>query len=63
MIPVLDGRALLYSFESTPEVRIGVAFGGNQSQPATEVPGVRAWLVYFSPLIVHSQIKLQGGFF
>lgn len=44
MIPVLDGRALLYSFESTPEVRIGVAFGGNQSQPATEVPGVRAWL-------------------
>nr|GLL35835.1 synaptotagmin-5-like [Ipomoea trifida] len=43
-IHVLDGRALLYSFESTPEVRIGVAFGGNQSQPATEVPGVRAWL-------------------
>nr|GMD86518.1 synaptotagmin-5-like isoform X2 [Ipomoea batatas] len=37
-IHVLDGRALLYSFESTPEVRIGVAFGGNQSQPATEVP-------------------------
>lgn len=47
MIPILDGRALLYSFISTPEVRIGVAFGsgGSQSLPATELPGVSSWLV------------------
>ncbi|KAG5073265.1 hypothetical protein JHK86_008476 [Glycine max] len=40
--PILDGKALLYSFISTPEVRIGVAFGsnGSQSLPATEWPGV-----------------------
>nr|GMD00046.1 synaptotagmin-5-like isoform X2 [Ipomoea batatas] len=47
LIPVLDGKAILYSFVSTPEVRIGIAFGsgGSQSLPATEVPGVSAWLV------------------
>ncbi|XP_019189776.1 PREDICTED: synaptotagmin-5-like isoform X1 [Ipomoea nil] len=46
-IPVLDGKAILYSFISTPEVRIGIAFGsgGSQFLPATEVPGVSAWLV------------------
>ena len=45
--PILDGKALLYSFVSTPEVRIGVAFGsgGSQSLPATELPGVSSWLV------------------
>lgn len=45
--PILDGQALLYAFESTPEVRIGVAFGtGNGSTlPATELPGVSTWLV------------------
>ncbi|KAL8188597.1 hypothetical protein R6Q57_029885 [Mikania cordata] len=45
--PILDGKAILYSFVSTPEVRIGVAFGsgGSQSLPATEVPGVSSWLV------------------
>ncbi|RZC02143.1 Multiple C2 and transmembrane domain-containing protein 1 isoform C [Glycine soja] len=44
--PILDGKALLYSFVSTPEVRIGVAFGsgGSQSLPATEWPGVSSWL-------------------
>ncbi|XP_019457985.1 PREDICTED: extended synaptotagmin-1-like isoform X2 [Lupinus angustifolius] len=44
--PVLDGKALLYSFASTPEVRIGIAFGsgGSQSLPATEWPGVSSWL-------------------
>lgn len=47
LIPILDGRAFLYSFISTPEVRIGVAFGsgGSQSLPATELPGVSSWLV------------------
>lgn len=45
--PILDGQALLYSFESNPEVRIGVAFGtGNgNSLPATEFPWVSTWLV------------------
>ncbi|XP_010549122.1 PREDICTED: extended synaptotagmin-1 [Tarenaya hassleriana] len=45
--PILEGMALLYSFVSTPEVRIGVAFGsgGGQSLPATELPGVSSWLV------------------
>ncbi|KAK4800095.1 hypothetical protein SAY86_025460 [Trapa natans] len=45
--PVLEGKALLYSFLSVPEVRIGVAFGsgGSQSLPATELPGVSSWLV------------------
>ncbi|CAL0322228.1 unnamed protein product [Lupinus luteus] len=44
--PILDGKALLYSFVSTPEVRIGIAFGsgGSQSLPATEWPGVSSWL-------------------
>ena len=47
--PILDGRAVLYSFVSTPEVRIGVAFGsgGSQSLPATELPGVSFYLVGF----------------
>ncbi|XAR51289.1 hypothetical protein NMG60_11005883 [Bertholletia excelsa] len=47
LMPVLDGKAILYSFISTPEVRIGVAFGsgGSQSLPATELPGVNSWLV------------------
>lgn len=46
LMPILDGRAALYSFVSTPEVRIGVAFGsGSQSLPATELPGVSSWLV------------------
>ncbi|KAK9071840.1 hypothetical protein SSX86_008270 [Deinandra increscens subsp. villosa] len=45
--PILDGKAILYSFVSTPEVRIGIAFGsgGSQSLPATELPGVSSWLV------------------
>eukprot|EP00252_Welwitschia_mirabilis_P021688 TRINITY_DN5627_c0_g1_i1.p1 TRINITY_DN5627_c0_g1~~TRINITY_DN5627_c0_g1_i1.p1 ORF type:complete len:842 (-),score=186.13 TRINITY_DN5627_c0_g1_i1:179-2704(-) len=44
-IPILDGQAILYSFESTPEVRIGIAFGGgNQTLPATELPLVSSWL-------------------
>ncbi|KFK39172.1 hypothetical protein AALP_AA3G209700 [Arabis alpina] len=45
--PTLEGKAMLYSFVSNPEVRIGVAFGGGgaQSLPATELPGVSSWLV------------------
>ncbi|KAG2587215.1 hypothetical protein PVAP13_5NG125900 [Panicum virgatum] len=44
--PILDGEAILYSFESTPEVRIGVAFGsgGSQAIPGMELPGVSTWL-------------------
>lgn len=47
LMPILDGKAILFSFDSTPEVRIGVAFGsgGSQSLPATELPGVSSWLV------------------
>lgn len=45
--PILDGKALLYSFVSTPEVRIGIAFGSGGSQSATELPGVSPWLVCF----------------
>lgn len=49
LMPVLEGKAILYSFVSTPEVRIGVAFGsgGSQSLPATALPGVSSWLVGF----------------
>lgn len=47
LMPVLNGKAILYTFLSVPEVRIGVAFGsgGSQSLPATELPGVSSWLV------------------
>ncbi|CAI0400950.1 unnamed protein product [Linum tenue] len=47
LMPILEGRAFLYSFVSTPDVRIGVAFGsgGSQNLPATELPGVSSWLV------------------
>ncbi|XP_062117124.1 synaptotagmin-5 [Humulus lupulus] len=47
LMPILDGKAVLYSFIAAPEVRIGVAFGsgGSQSLPATELPGVSSWLV------------------
>ncbi|KAL8552654.1 hypothetical protein ACS0TY_001369 [Phlomoides rotata] len=47
LMPILDGKAVAYSFLSTPEVRLGVAFGsgGSQSLPATELPGVSSWLV------------------
>ncbi|KAM1323083.1 hypothetical protein PS2_015552 [Malus domestica] len=47
LMPVLNGKAILYSFLSVPEVRIGIAFGsgGSQALPATELPGVSSWLV------------------
>ncbi|XP_057811774.1 uncharacterized protein LOC131026009 isoform X1 [Salvia miltiorrhiza] len=46
-MPILEGKAIAYCFVSTPEVRLGVAFGsgGSQSLPATELPGVSSWLV------------------
>ncbi|XP_078438859.1 C2 domain-containing protein [Wolffia australiana] len=46
LMPVLEGQAILFSFESPPELRVGVAFGsgGSQSLPATELPGVSSWL-------------------
>ncbi|KAA8542711.1 hypothetical protein F0562_023790 [Nyssa sinensis] len=60
LMPVLDGKALLYSFLSTPEVRIGVAFGsgGSQSLPATELPGVSSWLVkLFTDTLVKTMVE------
>lgn len=46
LMPVLSGRAILLSFVSVPEVRLGVAFGSGGSQlPGTELPGVSSWLV------------------
>ncbi|EFJ29672.1 plant synaptotagmin [Selaginella moellendorffii] len=45
LVPILDGQAILYAFESTPDVKLGVAFGsGNQHLPATELPVVSSWL-------------------
>lgn len=48
LVPILEGKAIVYSFVSTPDVRIGVAFGSgvSQSLPATELPGVSSWLVW-----------------
>ncbi|KAI4347187.1 hypothetical protein L6164_008022 [Bauhinia variegata] len=60
LIPILDGKAILFSFVSTPEVRIGVAFGsgGSQSLPATELPGVSSWLVkLFTDTLVKTMVE------
>ncbi|KAK6921178.1 C2 domain [Dillenia turbinata] len=60
LMPILDGRAVLYSFMSAPEVRIGVAFGkgGSQSLPATELPGVSSWLVkIFTNTLVKTTVE------
>ncbi|XP_010264022.1 PREDICTED: extended synaptotagmin-1-like isoform X2 [Nelumbo nucifera] len=60
LMPVLDGKAVLYSFESTPEVRIGVAFGGsgNQRLSGTELPGVSSWLVnLFTKMLVKTMVE------
>ncbi|XP_048500476.1 uncharacterized protein LOC104893574 isoform X2 [Beta vulgaris subsp. vulgaris] len=46
LMPVLDGRAVLYSFVSVPEVRLGVALGSGGSQlPGMELSVVSSWLV------------------
>ncbi|XP_058732343.1 synaptotagmin-5-like [Vicia villosa] len=56
--PILDGKALLYSFVSTPEVRIGIAFGSGGSQSATELPGVSPWLVkLFTDTLVKTMVE------
>ncbi|KAH7851027.1 hypothetical protein Vadar_006275 [Vaccinium darrowii] len=60
LMPVLEGKAILYSFLSTPEVRIGVAFGsgGSQSLPATELPGVSSWLVkLFTDTLIKTMVE------
>lgn len=60
LMPVLNGKAILYTFLSVPEVRIGVAFGsgGSQSLPATELPGVSSWLVkLFSDTLVKTMVE------
>ncbi|XP_031259322.1 extended synaptotagmin-1 [Pistacia vera] len=60
LMPILEGRAVLYSFVSVPEVRIGVAFGsgGSQSLPATELPGVSSWLVkLFNETLVKTMVE------
>lgn len=45
IVPILDGQALVYSFTTCPEVRIGMAFGSGQSIPATELPSaIATWL-------------------
>ncbi|XP_045820393.1 synaptotagmin-5-like [Trifolium pratense] len=56
--PILDGKALLYSFVSTPEVRIGIAFGSGGSQSSTELPGVSPWLVkLFTDTLVKTLVE------
>ncbi|KAJ4713403.1 Synaptotagmin like [Melia azedarach] len=60
LMPTLEGKAILYSFISVPEVRIGVAFGsgGSQSLPATELPGVSSWLVkIFNETLVKTMVE------
>ncbi|ERN03977.1 extended synaptotagmin-1 isoform X1 [Amborella trichopoda] len=60
LAPILDGQAVLYSFATTPDVRIGVVFGsgGSQSLPATEFPGVSSWLVkVFTDTLVKTMVE------
>ncbi|XP_048445693.1 synaptotagmin-2 isoform X1 [Pyrus x bretschneideri] len=60
LMPVLNGKSILYSFLSAPEVRIGIAFGsgGSQSLPATELPGVSSWLVkIFTDTLVKTMVE------
>ena len=47
IVPVLHGKCVLYSFESPPEVRIGVTFG------VFEIPGIASLLVCFGFLHKH----------
>lgn len=45
-MPVLDGKAILFSFLSVPEVRLGIALGSGGNQlPGMELPVVSSWLV------------------
>ncbi|KAH7404885.1 hypothetical protein KP509_15G048600 [Ceratopteris richardii] len=58
---ILDGQALLYSFTSCPEIRIGMAFGsGGQSVPATELPLIASWLEkLFKETLVRTMVEPQ----
>lgn len=58
-MPVLDGRAVLFSFISVPEVRLGVALGSGGNQlPGTELPGVNSWLVkLFTDTLVKTMVE------
>ncbi|XP_049934628.1 synaptotagmin-5 isoform X2 [Nymphaea colorata] len=63
VLPILDGQAILYSFETTPELSIGIAFGsgatgGDQELPTSKLPGVSAWLVKFlTDLLVKTMVE------
>lgn len=60
IVPILDGQAFVYSFTSRPEVRIGLAFGGGQSLPATELPPVASWLErVFLDTMVRTMVEPQ----
>ncbi|KAI5064374.1 hypothetical protein GOP47_0021044 [Adiantum capillus-veneris] len=41
VVPILDGHCVLYSFDSAPKIRVGVAFGGDSdSCRMMEIPGI-----------------------
>ncbi|CAK9869456.1 unnamed protein product [Sphagnum jensenii] len=45
ILPILDGQGMLFSFERTPAVKVGIVFGsGSHSVPQTELPLVAGWL-------------------
>ncbi|KAF6135524.1 hypothetical protein GIB67_015377 [Kingdonia uniflora] len=62
---ILDGQAILYSFESIPEVRIGVAFGSgnNQSLLATKLQDLKKDAVgsIFSVTVSSASGLIKGG--
>jgi hypothetical protein len=64
IVPILDGQGILYSFETTPEVKVGIAFGsGSQSVPQTELPVLSTWLVCLLSIFVQSclcELNRQG---
>jgi hypothetical protein len=54
-MPILDGQGVLYSFETTPDVRLGIAFGsGSQSVSQTELPFIMAGLSSLAFLVFSS---------
>lgn len=61
IVPILDGQAFVYSFTCNPEVRIGLAFGGGQSDPATELPpAIASWLEkLFSDTLMRTMVEPQ----
>lgn len=41
VVPILGGHCVLYSFESAPEVRVGVSFAGDsESSAMIDIPGI-----------------------